>query len=370
MSAELKQEQVETKEKLHPNNVLNRAMDYYLLNAIEKGMLREKGDPKIVMGVIEHFARTSDFNSRDGGLPPKEDFEEDKNTILELGKAAFTAYSTGKSVREVARGKFDPRLLAYAPQALLFYSYLPLLSNLKEVALGEMEYGFGKKLNRLQPHNALAAGEMMKAASIRVAGALVEKYKGKDTSNLSIFELGCGNASFSAEVIEAFSNAGLIPPVILATDLDPATQVAAQKLFREKGISEKLNVMKVDMGNLVEVAKAANKLGDREALVHIGFILHESRELAERTLSALTQVFKNKKVTFAFSEYFLQDDPSNEVPAWFQTLHHMTQELFDRDGFFEFNKSFGLKLVQEIPHNLRKDTGEVINSTTLWTVAS
>lgn len=364
-------ERLNTKEKLHPNQVLNRAMNYFLLESIEKGILRGKGGPKIVTGIIEHFARTTDFDSGTSDLPSKEIFEEDKNTILALGEAAFEAYSTGKSIREVARGKFDPRLLAYAPQALLFYSYLPLLSNLKEISLGEAQYGLGKKFNRLQPHNALAAGEMMKAASLRVAESLVEEYKDKDTSNLAILEFGCGNASFSAAVIEAFTNAGLTPPVILATDIDPATQIAAQKLFKEKGILDKLKVMKVDMGDYVDVAKAANTLEGKDVLVHIGYILHENRELAVNTLKALSGVFKDKKATFAFSEYFLQDEVSTEVPTWFQTLHHMTQELFQREEFMLFNKQeFRLNLVKEVAHNIRRDNGEVINSTTFWSVAS
>jgi hypothetical protein len=146
-------ERERTAEKIHPNQVINGAINYYLLGAIEQGLLQQKGETKAVLGIIEHLTQSGAFEKGDA-FPKKEVFESEKNQVLELGELAYEALVQKRDVKDLARGKFDPRLIAYAPQALLVYSYLPLLENLKDVVTGKKEYGFGKELNRLQPHNS------------------------------------------------------------------------------------------------------------------------------------------------------------------------------------------------------------------------
>lgn len=354
-----------TSEKIHPNNVINGAINYYLLGAIEQGLLKQEGETKAILGIIEHLTQSGAFETADV-FPKKEMFEAEKKQVLDLGKTAFEALNQKLDIKDLAKGKFDPRLIAYAPQALLVYSYLPLLENLKDIVTGKKEYGFGKELNRLQPHNSLASGEMMKGASINIAKEIARLVKERKFENVGILELGCGNASFSASVIEEFKTNGMELPFILATDLDPATQNSAKKLFEEKGIAQHLNLMKVDMGNFGDLNIAAKKLEGKSTIVHIGYILHESRQLAEDTLAGLTRAFDSHNVIFAFSEYYRQDDITLEIPLWFQTLHEITQDLFERGEFMDFVTKKGMLNFSELPHNVRRDTEEVVNSTTFW----
>lgn len=354
-----------TSEKIHPNNVINGAINYYLLGAIEQGLLKQEGETKAILGIIEHLTQSGAFETGDV-FPKKEMFEAEKKQVLDLGKTAFEALNQKLDIKDLAKGKFDPRLIAYAPQALLVYSYLPLLENLKDIVTGKKEYGYGKELNRLQPHNSLASGEMMKGASINIAKEIARLVKERKFENVGILELGCGNASFSASVIEEFKTNGMELPFILATDLDPATQNSAKKLFEEKGIAQHLNLMKVDMGNFGDLNIAAKKLEGKSTIVHIGYILHESRQLAEYTLAGLTRAFDSYNVIFAFSEYYRQDDITPEIPLWFQTLHEITQDLFERGEFMQFVTKNGMLNFSELPHNVRRDTEEVVNSTTFW----
>jgi hypothetical protein len=354
------------KEKIHPNEVLNDALSFYVLKAAEEGAFSDAGSVKARLGMIEHLTHSEAYKNATIKMPEKEDFEAHKNTILSLGQCAYEAYKSGKSVKDVARGKFDPRLIAYAPQALLFYSYLPPLENLKDIVTGKKEYGYGKELNRTQPHNSMASGEMMKPASARIAETVADMVKKQNLRNLAIFEIGCGNASFSASVLETFKGRGLELPKILATDLDPNTQPTARFLFQEKGFLEQLGLMKVDMGSVTDIKEAGQKLEGKNVIIHIGYILHEHRPLAEKTLSALTKVFGGRGVIFAFSEYYNQEDVTPEVPLWFQTIHAITQDLFDREEFIDFVDSFGLKKTGEVVHNTRKDNGQIVNSTTFW----
>lgn len=353
-------------EKLHPNQVLNDALNYYIFKAVEDGVFQKEGNVRAELGIIEHLAQSNAYKDFSENRPKKEVFEEAKNTVIGLGNCALEAINSGRDVKDLAKGRFDPRLIAYASQALLFVSYLPLLENLKAVVLGEVEYGYGKHLNRLQPHNSIAAGEMMKPASKRIAERVAVMAEGHNVKDLAVLELGCGNASFSAALLEAFEAKGLPAPVVLATDLDPATQKSAQKLFEEKGISDHLNLMKVDMGDPHDLMAAAQKLNGNSVLVHIGYILHENRDLAVNTLNALSQVFFEKNVIFAFSEYYRQDQIIPDIPLWFQTIHAITQDLFERDEFMEFVSQFGFLKIDEVVHNTRRDSGEVINSTTFW----
>lgn len=360
-------EREQSKEKIQPNEIINRAINYYLLGAIEQGLLKQTGETKAVLGIIEHLTQSGAFEKGEA-FPKKELFEAEKNQVLELGKIAFDALNQKRDIKDLAKGKFDPRLIAYAPQALLVYSYLPLLENLKEIVHGEKEYGYGKELDRLQPHNSLAAGEMMKMASKRIADDMVNLVTERGLRNIKILELGCGNASFSAEVLTTFKSHGLELPDVLATDLNPKTQITAINLFKEKGFENKLEVMEVDMGNINKLRETFEKLDGKTVIVHIGYILHENRELAVRTVKGLTEVFADKNVIFAFSEYYLQNEISPEVPLWFQTIHEITQELFTRDELISFVENFGLTKIYEVKHNVRKDNGEVMNSTTFWEV--
>lgn len=355
------------KEKLQPNRLLNNAVSFYIAKAVESGLFSQKPNPNIALGIIEHFSKDPFLENKGDFLPKSESFKDDKDAVISLAKVAFEAYSNKVDIKDLARGKFDPRLIAYAPQALLIYSYLPLLENLTEISRGNLEYGYGKKLNRLQPHNSLAAGEMMKNASKRISEEVANIALSRSlVDNLAVFELGCGNASFSASVVETFKSRGLKAPYILATDLDPNTQITAKKLFQEKGILNKLNLMKVDMGSAHDMQKAASKLTGKNILVHIGYILHENRILATNTLNALTNIFGNENTIFAFSEYYSQDEVTGEVPLWFQTIHAFTQELFKRDELVNFVNNYGLTSIGELTHNLRKDTGQIMNSTTFW----
>ncbi|HKC04504.1 MAG TPA: hypothetical protein VKC54_01385 [Patescibacteria group bacterium] len=364
-------EHLVSKEKIHPNEVINGCVNYFILDAIEKGLLQEKSDPKILVGVIGHLALSNAFIEEGDPLPKKEQFKNQKDLVLELGKCAFETLSTGQDVKDLARGKFDPRMIAYAPQALLVYSYLPLLANLKEVAHGEKEYGYGKELDRLQPFNSIASGEMMKGASKRIAEEFAKLVTKNNFHDVAILELGCGNASFSAAVLTTFEEQGITLPKILATDLNPKTQITAIDLFKEKGFEKNLEVMEVDMGDPKKLKKAADKLDGKVVVVHIGYILHENKGLAERTLKGLAEVFAGKNVIFAFSEYYLQDEISQEVPLWFQTIHEITQDLFKREELINFVKKFGgFKNFHEVLHNVRKDNGEIMNSTTYWTLPS
>lgn len=353
------------KEKIHPNQVINGAINYYLLGAVEQGLLKQKGNTKAMLGIIEHLTQSGAFEKGET-LPKKEVFEGEKNQILELGKTAYEALITKRDIKDVAKGKFDPRLIAYAPQALLVYSYLPLLTNLKDIVLGDREYGFGKELNRLQPHNSLASGEMMKMASKNIAREIAHLVSERKLKNTAILELGCGNASFSAAVVEEFKTRNMEIPFILATDLDPATQASATKLFKEKEISENLNLMKVDMGNFGDLMRATKSLEGKTTVVHIGYILHESRQLATNALTGLIRAFDGHNAIFAFSEYYRQEAITPEIPLWFQTLHDITQELFDRDEFMDFVNKQGLTQLGEFAHNVRRDTEEIVNSTTFW----
>ena len=352
-------------EKIHPNNVINGAINYYLLGAIEQGLLKQEGETKAILGIIEHLTQSGAFETGDV-FPKKEMFEAEKKQVLDLGKTAFEALNQKLDIKDLAKGKFDPRLIAYGPQALLVYSYLPLLENLKDIVTGKKEYGYGKELNRLQPHNSLASGEMMKGASINIAKEIAKLVTERKFSDVGILELGCGNASFSASVIEEFKTNGMELPFILATDLDPATQNSAKKLFEEKGIAQYLNLMKVDMGNFGDLNIAAKKLEGKSTIVYIGYILHESRQLAEYTLDGLTRAFDSYNVIFAFSEYYRQDNITPEIPLWFQTLHEITQDLFVRGEFMDFVTKKGMLNFSELPHNVRRDTEEVVNSTTFW----
>jgi hypothetical protein len=318
-----------------------------------------------MLGIIEHLTQSGAFE-KGNDFPKKVVFENEKNQVLELGELAYEALIQKKDIKELAKNKFDPRLIAYAPQALLVNSYIPLLENLKDVVTGKKEYGFGKELNRIQPHNSLASGEMMKLASKNIASEIALLVEERKFKNTAILELGCGNASFSASVVEEFKARGMEIPYILATDSDPATQVSASKLFKEKEIDKHLNLMKVDMGNFGHLMQAASRLEGKTTIVHIGYILHESRQLANDALAGLTRAFDSQNTIFAFSEYYLQDVITPEIPLWFQTLHEITQELFDRNEFMQFVTKNGMLNFGELPHNIRRDTGEIVNSTTFW----
>lgn len=100
-------------EKTHPNQVVNNALNYYILQAIEQGLLKQKGETRAMLGIIEHLTQSGVFEKGEA-FPKKEVFEAEKNQVLELAKS-----------------KSDP-------QALLFYSHLPFLENLKDIVTGKI----------------------------------------------------------------------------------------------------------------------------------------------------------------------------------------------------------------------------------------
>lgn len=106
-------EREQGKEKIHPNQIINNALNYYILQAIEQGLLKQKGETRAMLGIIEHLTQSGAFEKGEA-FPKKEVFEAEKNQVLELAKS-----------------KSDP-------QALLFYSYLPFLENLKDVVTGKI----------------------------------------------------------------------------------------------------------------------------------------------------------------------------------------------------------------------------------------
>lgn len=372
------------------NGLINAAVSYHILNSIEKGLLKTPGiDQAKTDYLFSHLVKSGVLISGSTleSLPPKEAFQDQLDKVNGLATFAIEAYEQGKGLRDWAKEKgvkMEAWELVAAPQALLFYSYSHLWDNLTDVLAGRMEFGFGKDIDRIQPWNAWAAGEMGKVAWKKIAETLFGMYTDGILDNFQVLGLGEGNGSFCASVIEKFkkhntevTNPEGFVPKVLVTDIDPATEEPARNNFTARGLAENFNWLRVNMADPVGLEDAISKLGDETVVIHIGYILHEKRSLAINTLKALSQVLQGRRVLFAFSEYYLQEVTSPDVPEWFQVIHILTQELFTEEAFAQFLDGFNLKRIDmgdnkkyKTVHNSRADTNATINETVLCVSAS
>ena len=369
-------------ERVHPNEVLNQFVTSYVADFLrETGVaekLEENGfvvvgrkDGRVTRASLDHLALAGILDKQKNvyklTTPSLTGFNPD--VVRRVLKVADMQMETivnpeVSSVRHLASGNRDAmQLVAYAPNCLLMKSYLPLFNNLVAIEKGEKEYGLGKDVNRSQPENSLGAGSMMAPASKRNAEEFVRRAESSDTSNQAIFEIGSGDASQLVEILLAFRAKGLSLPTVLASDIDSATAITALKLFREKGFENgEFKWRKVDMGNRHELRKAAAALKDKDVTIHIGYILHESRDLALSALRNLSTVFP--KATLATSEYYLQDEITQQVPLWFQTIHALSgQKLFRYKELIRTAESFGYRKASEVVHNKLDYKDEPLNST-------
>ena len=381
----------ERRERIHPNRLLNDFVTYRIfpyLSAV--GIiddLRQFGEAKIqtssrirkvgldhLMG-IGALTNGGDFY-KIASLPDWNKVRAGHKTISALADIQRDSASGLGTARKLAKERgVEPYLTTYAPHSLMLSSYDLLLLNLSEVELGRKEYGLGKEIYRSQPDNSDGAGAMMMPVSTRVANSLVEKNQNAGLVDYlkrllnkkeALLGLGSGNASFLAASLKAYDKEGLDLPRVLATDIDPNTRETAEKLFKDKGYEENFNWMRLDMGEKKDLENAKKLLESESPIIHIGYILHESRELAKKTLEALSEVFP--EATLALTEYYYQDQITDEVPLWFQTIHGFSgQELFRYQELKDFLKSFGYKEVEEeLVHLPLKHKEEPLNSTTFW----
>ena len=213
----------------------------------------------------------------------------------------------------------------------------------------------------------------MEPAARRIAAELANYVVFNKIKNPQILELGSGNASTLAAILDEFKAQKLGLPKVLASDKDESTSESARGLFKKRGYESDFSWRRVDMGDTDDLRKAKRILGDENVFIHIGYILHESNLLAERTLNALRKVFPD--ATFLFTEYYLQDTITSQVPLHFQTIHTLSgQELKSRSENIDRAKRFGYEPVEgaEIVHNWVEKTGksgiyrEPLNSTILF----
>lgn len=348
--------------KIHPNQYLNEYVAFYVLKYLQSIGFERTGS-KINTACFDFLEKSRIPLSRS-----PEDLEG--RSLVEkaasIQKQLVMMNPDNFSLREAVRSNPDLRPLAsFGGQALMISSYRPLFENLLAVDSGQIEYGYGRDIYRLQPDNAYGAGIMMKPAAERIAKKVADLYA--DLDNLALLEFGSGNAMTLAIILNEFEKRGLRRPKVIASDIDPRTSSSAKELFKRKGLGE-VNWESVDMGSEISIAWVAKKLEGKNVIIFVGYIYHENRELARRSLEATSKIMPNTVI--AASEYFLPPSRmgfDQSRPYWFEAVHAMTQDLFEgRNNFLEFAEEVGGYTIidgGEVVHQKLDGLEQPLNST-------
>lgn len=361
----------ELEQKIHPRKVLAGAVAYYYQNFLNeaevKNVVLDKNH-KIVKGVRRFL---KEYKVMMGGVMPMADeirsFRDQTIQVADLQKEAKMKGMGKQEFIRANRGNgIDLGLLAESAHAWLIKSYdnqNGFLRNIMPIYLGG-KYGIGQQFDRDPVDNAWASDMLMDPASDRIVGDIATKIPDREVS----IEFGAGTGNFSKKLHKARS--GIFSYV---TDKNPKTLPSAQKNLEKAGLvlGKDFQLMQLDMCDVEKLRYVAEKLQGKKIIVHIGYILHEDRGLAQRTLKALSKAFLGMNVVFAFSEYYLQDQITEDTALHFQGLHYPTQDLYYRDEFFEDVQSSGFSAFIpkdedwfESVHNFRGQT--IVNSTTYW----
>lgn len=370
-------ESVERSPRVHPNTYLNQYVTEYAFRYLDESGLRAEFEAGEVLvgetaslvrqGAFEHLAAMGILD-REGNryhldptkIPHSLPGAELVRQMADLQKRALRE---GKEVRDMVAPNSDlARLISYAPQCLMLSSYgNSLLKNIWSIDKGDKKYGREEEVYRVQPDNADGAGGMMRRAAGWIADRIIERFS-MDMDNLGVLEFGSGNARQLVEILKRIEK-GKKKPVVVASDIDIHTRPAAEKLFDDNELGDAFNWKEIDMGNPDDLRKAVALLGEKQVLILVGYIFHESRELAHRTMKAIKEVFPD--AILGISEYFLQDDITDKVPLWFQTIHKMSgQQLFRYKEFLAFIAEHGYEVIDDytIEHT-RLPNGELMNAT-------
>ena len=293
-----------------------------------------------------------------------------KEYPLETTKRDFIRANMGKAL--------SSDLLSSAANAWLVKSYdnqTGFLKNMLPIYLGIVKYGLDGECNRDSEDNAKSSDLLMDSASNNIIRDVSENFKDREV----VIELGAGSGNFSKKFLSAFPGSKA-----MVTDINVKTQETARENLTEGGFveGENFELKVLDMKDIEGLSEIAKSLQGKKVFLHIGYILHEERGLAQDTLKALSEVFKGVDIVFGFSEYYLQDEITEEIPLHFQGLHYVTQDLFYREELFdEIAKSeLGFEICKdqegnpiETVHNLRNKINErgetekiIFNSTTYW----
>jgi|GEM_PF-4921865 len=358
-------ERIETREKPSSLQIRAGAIAFYyqgFLDEAERTGVILNEENKMVSGVRRFL---NEYKALMGGvMPTHEELLEYRDLtmrVAELRKAEKGL--SQKDFIKAHRDQLDIDLLGRAANALLIKSYNKkgngYFENMLKIYTGELSYGIGGDTDREPDENAWASDMLMDKASDRIVEDVGKRFGDREV----VLEFGAGSGNFSKKsLINHCANHAKV------TDKNPETQRAAKENLENSGLvkGKDFELLELDMRNLGKLKELANELGNKKILIHIGYILHENRQLALDTLAALYQAFSGMDVVYAFSEYFLQDKIIEEVPLDFQGLHYTTQDLFYRDEFLQTVESFKFSRVSETVHNYRsKDV--VMNSTTFWT---
>ncbi len=342
------QETSVNKERIHPNKYLNDYVTFYALQYLDESgiltALKERreialGSKESVIqrGIMNHFVGLGVLE-RDGGtyrlikeLPKSEDVVRGKFFVEAVAIAQRkVSLNEGTSVRSLIDKDVPALLTGYSGQCLMAYSYRELLESLYAVDKGK------KKAGRVQPDNALGSGKMIEQAAARIGGMIANFLLKNNIHDINILELGSGNAKVIVNIVKQSLEKGIHVSNVLPSDKDKATRGPAETTFKNEKVSEYFNWMPIDMGNYDDMKTAAEATQGKQVVIDIGYILHESKELAFSTLKNIKALFPN--AILAICEVFRQDIITDMVQLWFRTIHDVSgQELF---YYHEFMSAF------------------------------
>ncbi|HKB88540.1 MAG TPA: hypothetical protein VKC53_02705 [Patescibacteria group bacterium] len=378
-------EQNPNSEKFSARKVRAGAIAYYYQGFIESAQengIELNDQHKIVKGVKRFL---DEYKTLMGGVMPTMDqlleFKEQTMAVAELQKKE--SHLSQRDFIRANKDKFDIDLLGSAANTRLIRSYQDFenkggfLMNLLPIYLGKLTYGIGGDIDRDPDENAWASAFLMDKATDRIINDLAFEFSGYNT----VLELGAGSGNFSKKFLNKHEDGYAV-----VTDKNPETQKTVRENLKSSESFEGIDfdVSELDMKDTEGLKRIAEKLGNQKIILHIGYILHENWELALETLNSLSEVFKEKNVIFAFSEYYLQDEITDEVPLDFQGLHYPTQDLLSRDELMVIANHYGFVRCRdrkgndmETVHNYTtrinpdgSESREIMNSTTYWTLSS
>lgn len=330
----------------HPNQYLNELVAIYVLHYLHHTYWQKTGSP--INNAAWNFLERS-------GISPFANPDTLTGHYLTLEAAYHQKdLASGETFRNIVRQQPHLKpLVAHGPQALLIYSYLPLLENLFALDKGEKQYGYGKEVYRVIEDNVRAARLMFERASCDLANKIFDLYG--DYLALALFEGGSGNGAATLTILKKFLDSSK-KPVFLLSDLDEATKKTAEDLFHSHGFTEPLPWLKVDLGSHSDLQKVERKLLGYYVVVSVNFILHEYEGIAEKFFEALSSSMPHARLVI--TEFFLPENGviDSRVPEWFIFLHHASgQYLRTEKEFLSIATKHGYKLTDRLDHHVVDD---------------
>lgn len=330
----------------HPNQYLNELVAVYALHYLQQVYWQKTGSH--INNAVWSFLERA-------GISPFANPDTLTGHYLILEAAYHQKdLAPSETFRNIVRQQPHLKpLVAHGPQALLIYSYLPLLESLFALDKGEKRYGYCKEVYRNIEDNVRAARLMFERASSDLANKIFELYG--DYLALALFEGGAGNGAATLTILKKFLDSGK-KPFFLLSDLDEATKKTAEELFRSHGFTEPLPWLKVDLGSHSDLQKVERKLLGYYVVVSVNFILHEYEGIAEKFFEALNNSLPHAKL--AITEFFLPEngviDP--RIPEWFIFLHQASgQFLRTEKEFLSIATKHGYRILDRLDHQKIND---------------